>query len=172
EQGGAQPGDSFDLDTVTLTQASDGELIANPSCERGLGGWETWQATSSLVAGADGANAARVTFNGTGNGYAYTTNPRPVLSTTAGRLYHAQAQVRSATPGKRLCLVLREWATPTTIQAITPTCLTATSAWQWFPPLTYTTQTTGGSLELYVEQGGAQPGDSFDLDSMPLTLSP
>jgi hypothetical protein len=74
--------------------------------------------------------------------------------------------VRSEVPGRRLCLVFREWSSAITVAGSARSCVTATGAWQAFPPLAYTTVGSGGSLELYVEQGGAVAGDSFDLDAV------
>ena len=96
---------------------------------------------------------------------------RPALSADSQRASRsaAGAQVRSEVPGRRLCLVFREWSSPSAIAGSGRSCVTATGSWQAFPPLAYTTVASGGSLELYVEQGGAVAGDSFDLDGVSLT---
>ena len=43
--------------------------------------------------------------------------------------------------------------------------------WQTFRDLHYTADGSGGLLELFVQQGGAATGDSFDLDAVSLTAA-
>ena len=159
--------------TPTLEPTNPDNLVGNGSFEGGLSGWATWRASATAVAGgAVGSSAARVSFAGPGVGYAFTTAPRPVNPTATGSRYRAQAQVRSETPGRRVCLVLREWSSASTALPVVGSCVTASRSWQPFPPLEYTTQQSGGSLELYVEQGGAAAGDSLDLDDVTLLSMP
>jgi hypothetical protein len=44
-------------------------------------------------------------------------------------------------------------------------CVTATTAWQQFPSVTYTTAQTGGALEVFVLASG---GSSFETDALTL----
>ena len=50
--------------------------------------------------------------------------------------------------------------------------MTGAAGWQPFPDLHYTAAGSGGVLELFVQQGGAATGDSFDLDAVSLTEDP
>jgi hypothetical protein len=92
-----------------------------------------------------------------------------VRPTTAGTSYTATAWVRSDVPGKRTCLYIREFTGAGSVIAQTSTCLTATTAWQQFPAVAYTTAQSGGSLEVYAVQTGAVAGDSFELDGVTLS---
>jgi hypothetical protein len=48
--------------------------------------------------------------------------------------------------------------------------VTTSRAWQAFPPVSYKTAQSGGSLELFVMQpSGAGSGDSFEVDGLTLT---
>ena len=49
--------------------------------------------------------------------------------------------------------------------------MTGAAGWQTFPDLHYTAAGSGGILELFVQQGVAATGDSFDLDAVSLTAA-
>jgi hypothetical protein len=67
-------------------------------------------------------------------------------------------------------MVIREWTYDASrIVASTQTCVTAGSAWQAFPSLSYTARTTGNQLDVQFQQSGAGNGDSFELDGVTLT---
>jgi subtilisin family serine protease len=150
----------------------DGNLLANGSFASSAAGWAGWNASlSRLEQGREGPGALRVSLAAAAAGYAVFTSPRPVTATTAGNAYTATGWTRSDTPGRRVCLALREWSAAGAVVAVQRSCLTASGSWQQFPELPYITQQSGGQLELFVDQGGAQTGDSFDLDDLHLAAA-
>jgi cell division septation protein DedD len=156
--------------TTTGNQPPAGtNLLADGSFEGGLGAWGSWQGTVSLASdGKVGPGAAKVTRL-SGSAFSIYRWPRPVLSTSAGAVYHAGGWIRSDSPGRRVCLYVREWST-TGVVGTSSNCVKTTTQWQAFPALVYTKRKAGGSLEAFVMQpSGASTGDSFEVDG--LTLS-
>lgn len=149
-------------------------LLQNGNFETPLRGWETpvagWDpshATLSLAHdGIVGPTALGVAFDGSASSYAAFPSPRPIRQTVAGTLYTGNGFVRSSTPGKNVCLSLREWdAAGQNVIDQNVSCLRTTSAWQAFDPVTYTGH-GGTQLELYAFQLNASPGDGFELDGL------
>ena len=163
----ASTGFTFDVDGVYLGRLAEPpppqNLLPNGGFEGGLTGWRSWQGSLSLVAGVSGS-AARVSL-AAGSAYSIYPSPKPVAS-TAGT-YTAAASVRAALAGRTLCIAIREWSSGTVVGAASQ-CLGATTSWQRFPALSYTSR-GGGSLETYVYATGASAGDSFDVDDVVLT---
>jgi hypothetical protein len=144
-------------------------LVPNGSFEVNLNGWAPTRATvTRVVGGAHGNYAARIAVAAETKSYGLTVSPRPIESTTSGATYVAAASVRSLTPGRRICLFLREWGVAPGLTRVGRSCVTSTGTWQTFPPLKYRTSGSGRSLELAVEQFGPAAGDSFDLDGVSL----
>jgi subtilisin family serine protease len=143
------------------TAGSGPNLLANGDFDTSLAGWLTWQGALSSGAGLDSPGAARVA-HATGTAYSVYTKPRPVGSTTAGAAYTAAAWVKG-TAGRTLCLNVRARAQDETVLATVERCLAATGDWQRLPTVSYTAS-AGSSLELFVIQKGAQPGDAFLVD--------
>jgi hypothetical protein len=154
--------------TSTTPAPTSANLLVNGNFEAGLNPWGSWQGAVSLVSdGNAGAKAAKVTRT-TGTAFSIYSWPRPVLATTAGVAYSGRGSVRTDGPARRVCLYLREWS-PTGVVGMRSTCLTASSAWQAFPLVSYTTARSGDSLELFVMQpSGADAGDSFEVDGLGL----
>lgn len=151
-----------------VPQAPGSTLLANGSFEAGPSGFMGYRATLALIGGAaDGARAVRVSLAGSGTSYSILPAPRPVASTLAGASYSASVLVRSQTPGRQLCLRLREYAGESLVGS-SMRCLTATSAWQALEGLSYKALASGHELDVYVFQLQAQPGDSFDIDALRL----
>jgi hypothetical protein len=153
--------------TWTVQAAPQANLLANGSFESGLGGWYGYRASLSLVAGAVGSNAARVTYGGTGSSFSITTSPVPVTSATAGTVYSAAAVVRSDRVGRTVCLRVRETASGATVGG-TQACVQTSTAWQSFPAVSYRVQQSGSSVDVYAFLDAATAGDSFDLDDVQL----
>ena len=174
-QRAGRSGDRFALDGVHVTGRKptppppDGtSYVANGSFEGSLDGWAGYRSSLSLASdGIAGPGAARVSLDGSATDFSIYSPQRQVASTVAGAAYSARAWVRSDTPGRPLCLRIREWAALSEAGAAL-TCLTGTSEWQQFPTLTYTARGTGRELDAYVYQGDAQPGDSFEVDGVAL----
>ena len=97
-------------------------------------------------------------------------SPRPLSSTTAGTTYLLSAYVRSATPGKKVCLRAREYAGTSIVRTVT-TCASATSSWAKLAPVAYTALRSGSSVDVDLYQGSAVSGDSFEADGVVLTLA-
>src|SRR5207302_2758990 len=94
---------------------------------------------------------------------------RPIISTVAGKVYEAAGWVRSDTPGRSICLRIREYTAAGVTFAQNQTCVTATAQWQRFGPLSYTVQQSGGQLSAFVIENPAGPGDTFETDGLELT---
>ena len=155
---------------TTTSAAPSGNLLGNGSFDNGLAAWGSWQGTLSLASdGKDGANAAKVTL-AKGVGFSIYRWPRPVTLTTAAVSYHGGGWIRSDTPGRRVCLYIREWTPANAVVAMPSACVTTTQGWQAFPTVSYTTAQSGDSLEAFVMQPiGAVAGDSFEVDGLTLT---
>src|SRR5215208_6034699 len=122
--------------TVPDAAPTPPNLLANGSFEVDLAGWSGWQGAAARVAGgAEGGFAARVSFGGSGTAYALTAGAA-VTNTVAGTGYRARAQVRSQTPGRSLCLLLRERSPSWTILGVRSVCVTGAAGWQTFPDST------------------------------------
>jgi hypothetical protein len=158
--------------TTTSTPAppTSANLLVNGNFEAGLNPWGSWQGAVSLASdGNSGAKAAKVARTA-GAAFSIYSWPRPVLSTTAGVAYRGQGFVRTDSPKRRVCLYVREWSPAGAIVGMQSSCVTTSRAWQAFPPVSYKTAQSGGSLELFVMQpSGAGSGDSFEVDGLTLT---
>src|SRR5207248_293869 len=97
------------------------------------------------------------------------TTPRPVNPTSAGLTYNASAWVRTDAAGRSVCLYIREWSSAGAIVSSANGCVPATSTWQQFPTVSYTTKQSGGTLEVFVYEGSATSGDTFEIDTVTLT---
>ena len=153
--------------TWTIQSSTGGggtsNLIANGSFEGTLAGWWTWQASLSLISGgAVGAQAARATATGS----SYAIGYWPLTRSASGTAYNLSAWFRSVTPGKTVCLILKEWSGATLLSQASR-CVATTSSWQPVPTITH--QARGGDLEVVVWQGGTASGESVDLDGVTLT---
>ncbi len=147
-------------------------LIANGTFEGSgagsLSGWGGSGGTLSLVAGNGGGHAARVTASAAGGQvYAYTAS-KPVKTTTAGTAYTLDGTVRSSTGGT-VCLKLKEVPSGgSNTVGSAQQCVTATTAWQSFPTVAYTTAKSGDSLTVDVVEASPAAGATFDIDNLVL----
>ena len=150
--------------------------------------WHGYQSTLSLVGGGiAGPTAARVTGPGEATcspdaavrladptkaqcDYSIYSAPKPVDATVGGREYVARGFVRSETPGREVCLAVREFDLSRTIVGRAQACVVATGEWQAFPAVRYTPEVSGHELEVLAfqwEEG--YPGTSFDVDGLSLS---
>lgn len=140
-------------------------LLLNPTFDSSVDDWSGVNA--KLVLAHDGnlsSGAAQVVLSRSTNNFAISANSLPVSSTIAGAYYASSAWVRSATPGRRVCIRMREWNAGGVAQA-TESCLTSKSDWQQFPRIAL--KALGGrALDVYVYEWAAKPGDSFELDGI------
>ena len=151
------------------TQPAVNEQLANGGFESGLTGWRGYHGSLSLAPSAvEGTQAAHVTFANDGaTSYSVFQPEKPVGATTAGQIFTARGWVRSSTPGKRICLRIREGLADGT-NANATSCQIATSTWTAIGPVRYIA-VGGVSLDAYVYQDGAAAGDSFDADGLSLS---
>jgi hypothetical protein len=156
--------------TATWTVSPAPNYLTNPSFEGSLAGWTSWYATLTLVHdGTIGADAAKVSLNGASTSYSVYPATRPIANTTAGHAYTATGWVRSDTPGRPVCLRIREFDSAGTQIAERGNCVTATGTWQRFPAVDYTATKSGGQLTMFAMGESAVAGDSFEVDGMGLS---
>ena len=167
-------GNARTSDPVTVTVAGappppppPSNLLPNGSFESSTSGWYGYRGALSRVSGGhSGSSALRVTWNGAGSNYSVMTDPHPIGATTAGERYAATAWVRSQTPGRKVCLRLREFnSSRAVIGGSSATCVTTTGSWQQIPDTTHTAL-GGASMDLYAYSDGPLAGDSFELDTV------
>lgn len=133
-----------------------------------LTGWVGSSATLTLATDAtDGKFAARVAAKGTAKSYSTYVYPRPTVA-AAGTLYAASAWVRSDTPGKTVCLRIRELTPSGSQVSAGQKCLTAQVLWQPLSGLSLTGKTAGDAMALVVSQSSASTGTSFEIDGVVL----
>jgi hypothetical protein len=87
-----------------------GNTLANGGFAHGLHGWKTGGARLALVRRGVVGRGARVRSTRRRGAFFVYLRSRPVASTAAGAVYEARAWVRSARPGRRVCLRVRELA--------------------------------------------------------------
>jgi len=136
-----------------------------------LTGWSAVSAKLSLATDGDGGgHAALASVKGRAKPAAYglTTSASPVSGVPAAEKFTANARVRSATPGKTVCLVVRELSPGGSVVKTSQQCAATTATWSSLPATTATLGTGGDSLALTVQQTNGAGGDSFEADSLSL----
>ena len=93
-----------------------------------------------------GPQAGRVTATAAGS-LSMNASPWPINSTAAGTTYTVRGSIRSETPGKTVCLRVREWDAGAVVGSAQQ-CLATTAAWREFATLQYTALRGGSELEL------------------------
>ena len=160
---------------AVFTASASAALPANGTFEGSgsgsLSNWKGTNATLSLVAGHDGNWAARASLSAAATSYSLVASPRPVTSTVKDAVYSSTAWVRSQTPGKSVCLKLAEYNSSGSTVGQAQNCLTTTAGWQQFPTVQYTAAASGDSLAILFTQGQAVAGNSFDIDTVELTVT-
>jgi Phosphoesterase family len=149
-------------------------LISNGTFEGSgagsLSGWGASGGALSLVAGNGSGHAARVAASAAGaQVYAYTAS-KPVKTTTAGTAYTLDGTVRSSTGGT-VCLKLKEVPSGgSSTVGSAQQCVAASTAWQSFPTVAYTTAKSGDSLTVDVVETSPAAGATFDVDNLVLAV--
>jgi hypothetical protein len=155
--------------TVTAGAPPPSNLLANGSFEGSLAGWSG--ASSSLTLASDGkvgSGAARVARTW-GSSFSILTSSKPVTSTAAGAAYTAGGWIRSDTPGRKVCLIVREWTSGGSLVGSRSSCVTSTGDWQQFAANRYVAARNAGTIDVAVTESGAATGDSFEVDGLTLT---
>lgn len=150
-------------------------LLPNGDLERGGGSLAGWKGDGAAVSlrkdGRGGGHAARIGRKPGNRAYAARATLYPAAS-IADRLYRARGQVRSGTPGPRVCLKVREIAPNGATIGKRSACRTARLRWRGFPQLDYRAKRTGDHIELRVVQPApSHAGDSFQIDDVSLVTS-
>jgi hypothetical protein len=155
--------------TVTAGAPPPSNLLSNGSFEGTLAGWTG--SSSSLALASDGQvgpGAARVSRTA-GSSFSILTSSKPVTSTSGGAGYTAGGWVRSATPGRHVCLIVREWTAGGSLVGSRSSCVTSAGGWQQFPAGRYVAARNNDTLDVIVTESGALSGDSFEVDGLTLT---
>jgi hypothetical protein len=148
-------------------------LLPNGSFQSGTSGWVAANAAFTIATdGYDDGAAGRLALNATATRYTLSTKPNPVQSTTAGTVYTSDGVVRSDTPGKSVCLVVKEIASGGTVVQTSSGCATTLLQWASFPEVTLTAQNTGDQINVTVRQtSSVATGDSFEVDALSLVAN-
>src|SRR5205085_11973342 len=106
-------------------------LLPNGSFQSGTSGWKATNATFAIASdGAGDSSAGRLALSTSSSSYQLAASPRPVLNTSAGIVYVANGVVRSDTPGKSVCLQLKEFTSGgALVFAATAACVATTQSW-------------------------------------------
>ena len=151
-----------------------GNLLPNGTFEgTGSGSLSGWVGTKASLAlatdGVGGGHAAKVAFTSGATTYSINASPKPVASTTAGTKYVADGMFRSATPGQTICFRLKETNSSNVGKGQGLQCAVATTMWQAFPEVDYTSVATGDSIAVRIyQQANAASGQSFEVDNLSL----
>jgi hypothetical protein len=76
--------------------------------------------------------------------------------------------VRSDVADRSVCLRIREVNSAGATVGAAASCVKASTSWQQFAPVTYTTIGSANRIDVYASLDGAVAGDSFDLDGVDL----
>ena len=117
-----------------LARADSSNLLPNGSFQSGTSGWKATDAAFTIASdGASDGFAGRLALNTTAPSYRLATSPRPVLNTSAGVMYTANGVVRSDTPGKSVCLLLKEFTSGGALVQKSDNCTLTGSQWAPLP---------------------------------------
>jgi hypothetical protein len=197
-QYGAQSGDSFLADSLTVTEGASptptttvtstatatstatptgtatpapGNLLPNGTFDsNSVSGWKSSGGTLTVASPGQGGtpNAAKITYGGTATSYNLWANPKPVTSATAGEQLTANGYVMGIS-GRTLCLQLIEHSSTGSTVLAAQTCVLATGSWQPLGPTNLTVKNAGDSVGFVVHQTKPQAGDWFEADTLSLT---
>jgi hypothetical protein len=153
--------------STSATPLPADNLVKNASFESSVSGWTSYAGNLSLVSGGlYGTRAVKVSAKATASSYTIDDLPESVLSAQAGAEYEASAHVRGIV-GRRLCIVVREWSSSTFVSSA-QACVNASASWQLLGPVAYKAKRAGSKVDLYIFQGSAVAGDSFEADGIVL----
>ncbi len=161
------------LTLAPLARAESTNLLPNGSFQSGTSGWKATDAAFTIASdGATDGSAGRLALNTTASSYQLTASPRPVLDTSAGVVYTATGVVRSDTPGRSVCLVLKEFTSGGTLVQKSNDCVSTSSQWAPLAHGTLTAQNDGDAIALIVRRpSGTVSGESFEVDDLSLVGS-
>lgn len=154
---------------MTSSAASTVNLVQNPGFEQNLTGWNQSlpaQQLTRVAGGHSGGWAAQLTRTSTGTA-ALNDNPNTVLSTTVGTSYDVSAWVRALKPSLSAGLRIREVKSGKLVNQAVQSISLADTAWHQVS-LHYTTQSSGGSLDLNVLAWKLGAGNALLIDDVAL----
>jgi hypothetical protein len=135
------------LTLAPLARADSTNLLPNGSFQSGTSGWKATDAAFTIASdGATDSFAGRLALNTTASSYQLTASPRPVLDTSAGVVYTATGVVRSDTPGRSVCLLLKEFTSGGTLVQKSSGCVLTSSQWTPLAQGTLTPQNDGDAI--------------------------
>lgn len=194
-QYGAQPGDSFLADSLTLTDSAlttptatstssaattapattapstPGDLLPNGTFDsNSVSGWKSSGGMLTVANPGEGGTpyAGKVTYGGAATTYNLWANPKPVTSATAGEQLVANGYVQGVS-GRTLCLQLIEHSPTGSTVLTAQTCVLGTGSWQPIGPANLTVKNAGDSAGYVIHQTKPQAGDWFEADTLSLT---
>jgi hypothetical protein len=145
-------------------------LLTNGDFEAGGGSLTGWSATHARVSlatdGDGGGHAALASLKGKQGEYGLATSSNLQTNVPAAETFTANGRMRSATPGRSVCLLVREVTSAGALVQTAQQCGATTSAWSSFPSVSLTVSASGDSVSLAVQQPGGVSGDSFEADSL------
>ena len=165
---------------VVLASATPGyaaggtNVLTNGNFEASGGSLTGWTSVSSKVSlaadGDGGGSAALVSVRGKAKAttYGLTTSSSPVTGAPAGEAYAATGKVRSASPGKNVCLVIQERSPGGSVVQASQQCAATTAAWAPLPTATLTVRSGGDAISLIVQQPNGAASDTFEADTLTL----
>lgn len=179
-------GGSNEQPTTTAVNASDkipaGNLVENPSFERDVSGWDTFQAgvpsgeaqlsREQAADAPDGHQIVRVIATGPGE-FSIDDGEDTVQRSVAGQNYTASAWVKAtpATDGDLVCLGMREHDAQRKIVRDGYSGLKMSTAAYRQVRLVYKARRTGDQIDVFldVHRSGGSAGDAFLADAISLT---
>ena len=148
------------------------DLISNGSFEGTLADWSPYNSTLALATdGVIGADAVQVLANGRVQ-YGIESATPPVADTVASATYTTTVWARSDTPGRNLCLRLREWTTSGSLVNSATTCQASTAGWAQFPWLSYVARGSHDQIDVFLFQKKGSTANSFEADGFVLSGPP
>ena len=161
------------LSLAPLARADSSNLLPNGSFQLGTSGWKATDAAFTIASdGATDSSAGRLALNTSASSYKLTATPRPVTNTSAGLDYVATGVVRSDTPGKSVCLLLKEFTSAGALVKTSSDCTLTGSQWATLPQVTLTAQNDGDAIAFIVRRpSGTVAGESFEVDDLSLVAS-
>ena len=146
--------------------SADTNLLSNGTFDTSTAGWAATNAALSLAPDGTGGTTAGL-VSSTGGARKFSIQSTATETTIAATGYVADASVRSATPGRKVCLIVTELAGSRT-KGSNSECVTSASAWQPFPSLQYAAVRSGDTLVLAIQEQRAKSKDSFEVDDVTL----
>jgi serine/threonine protein kinase len=173
---GGGPGERAAAPAAAIPAAN---LTGNPSFERGVADWDTFQSkvTRERASDApDGRYVARVSLATSPDEYSIDDEPDTVESSVAGRAYTASAWVKAtpSTDGGRVCIAIREWRvarTDDSFEGVAQAAVTASAREFRKVQVRYVAMGNRNPIDIHVFRypPGVSAGEDFLVDAITMT---